>query len=107
MLLLLSAVVIVVVVIVKQKKSKKKKSTDTVIVAAETEMTMTTQSKMKKTMSRRFSVANVATTNWQLVMDPDSGDQYWLNHATNHTQWEQPAEIEQAIDESKLGKRVR
>jgi hypothetical protein len=105
-LLLLSAVVIVVVVIVKQK-SKKKKSTDTVIVAAETEMTMTTQSKMKKTMSRRFSVANVATTNWQLVMDPDSGDQYWLNNATNHTQWEQPAEIAQAIDESKLGKRVR
>ena len=94
-----------------KQKSKKKKSTDTVIVAAEaeteTETEMTLQSKMKKTLSRRFSVANVATTNWQLVMDPDSGDQYWLNNATNHTQWEQPAEIAQAIDESKLGKRVR
>ena len=85
--------------VMEYKRRQKKKATKHPAVA---EMVGVGGSKTmgKKKTSRRFSVANVASSEWQLVMDPDTGDQYYYNHDTGATQWETPESVANALSYS-------
>jgi hypothetical protein len=47
------------------------------------------------------SVRNMCGGEWSIVIDPESGDQYYYNSRTQESQWDPPEEIRVALETSK------
>jgi hypothetical protein len=58
---------------------------------------MTSKETMGKKRRSTFSVKGIGNSDWELVLDPASGDQYYFNHVTLETSWDAPEEVQSAL----------